>query len=124
MKILAILLIALICTPVISARLTDEDLYRIEKITREIIKEELEPINKRIDDLDKRMDDMRTLFIAITTILGLLIIAATTIPPAIFYRRDRDSAVQKAKTERDQAIVVGKAATMGQRPGHHTRKGM
>lgn len=124
MKILAILLITLICTPVVSARLTDEDLYRIEKITREIVREELKPVNKRIDDLDKRMDDMRTLSIAITTILGLLIIAATTIPPAIFYRRDRDSAVQKAKTERDQATMIAKAKTMDQRPGYQTRKGM
>ena len=124
MKILAVLFVALICTPAVSARLTDEDLYRIEKITREIIKEELEPVNKRIDDLNKRIDDIRNLFIGITSVLGLLIIAAIAIPPAVFYRKDRDSAVQQAKTERNQAIVAGKAAAMGQRPGHHTRKGI
>ena len=120
MKILAILLTVLIFSPVVSARLTDEDLYRISQVLNERIEKLEQRINQRIDDTNKRIDDMRTWI----TVLGLLIIASSVIPPAIFYRRDRDSAVQKANTERDAAIVEGKAAAMQNRKGFHSGRGM
>ena len=74
MKTLSTLLIIALCSPVVSARLTDDDLYRIKEATREIIKEELKSINQRIDDTNKRIDDTRYFIMILTGLIAAVIL--------------------------------------------------